>query len=57
MFYVEKLIERYTAIWRELEAFKAQQEDAEPSAADDEAPNMPDAARTDLATEQQHAPL
>lgn len=57
VFYVEKLIERYTAAWRELEALKAQQEDAEPAATSSEAPNMPDASHSDLATEQQHAPL
>lgn len=57
VFYVEKLIERYTAVWRELEAFKAQQDDAQADASADEQPGMPDAARTDLATEQQHAPL
>ena len=62
VFYVEKLVERYTAVWRELEELKRQQlaeqggSDAEP-----EAPaqtlDMPDAARSNLATPQQHAPL
>lgn len=58
VFYVEKLVERYTAVWRELEALKAQHpEDADDTPVRSEQPALPDANLADLATAQQHAPL
>ena len=58
VFYVEKLVERYAAVWRELQALKAQHpEEADATSSSDQAPEMPAANRSDLATAQQHAPL
>lgn len=61
VFYVEKLLERYTTIWRELQALRAADDATsaeEPAAAAstrDDAPEVRDTV--DLATAEQHAPL
>ena len=60
VFYVEKLLERYTTIWRELQALRAADDAAggeEPTAApaSNSAPEVRNAMN--LATVEQHAPL
>ncbi len=58
VFYVEKLVERYTALWRELESLKKlQTNEPEATPEQNEQPSMPDASRSALPTAQQHAPL
>ena len=53
VFYVEKLVERYTALWRELESLKKlQTNEPEATPEQNEQPSMPDASRSALPTAQ-----
>jgi len=57
VFFVEKLLERYAAIWRELQALRAAEAEEDGAAAPERVGTPDLGASADLASEAQHAPL